>query len=105
MKTRTHYGPQFNASRYESEIINRIANRAVAMANNLGIEYDKMTATMDVMACHCNGCPLDLAKLETVDDGTFGHDVFGIRRHIDRSSGKLTDCFLPRLALPDSVSA
>lgn len=112
MKTSTHslpraagevaqsssYGPQFNATREESELINKIANRAVKAAADLGVRYDKMTAFMDIEACHCTGCPLDLARLLAADDGNFGHDVFGIRRYIDRTTGKLTNHFLPRTA-------
>lgn len=53
---------------------------------------------MDVEAAHSNGCPLNLEELLATDDGTFGHDVFGIRRFIDRETGKVGGCFLPRLA-------
>lgn len=99
------YGPSFNCSKFEHEIINRIANRAVAMAADAGAQYDKLSATMDITACHCNGCELDLAKLEAAPDSDFGHDVFGIRRHINRRTGKLGDCFLPRCAMPANTSA
>lgn len=51
---------------------------------------------MDIRACHANGTPLRLEELLRADDGNFGHDVFGIRRYIDRTTGQLTDCFLPR---------
>lgn len=42
--------------------------------------------------------PLDLEGLAKADDSNFAHDLFGIRRHLDRSTGKLTYCFLPRYA-------
>jgi len=32
------------------------------------------------------------------DDFNFAHDVFGIRRNIDRSTGKITGTFWPRYA-------
>jgi hypothetical protein len=101
MKQTTHNGPSFACSRFEHDIINRIADRAVALARKHEIEYEKMTATMDLTACHCNGMALDLAKLESADEATFAHDVFGIRRHIDRRSGIIGDCFVPRAALAD----
>ena len=41
---------------------------------------------------------LDLQKLLDAPDGDFGHDVFGIRRHINRQTGELENCFLPRCA-------
>lgn len=46
-----------------------------------------------------SGCELDLQKLLDAPDGDFGHDVFGIRRHINRQTGELGDCFLPRCAV------
>jgi len=75
-----------------------IARRAVGMAKDVGVQYDQMTAVMDIDACHSNGCPLRLKELLEADDFNFAHDVFGIRRHIDRRTGKLTQCFLPRYA-------
>ena len=73
-----------------------IAKRAVAMAKEFGFEYNQMTAIMDIDACHNNGNPLKLQELLDADDFNFGHDVFGIRQHIDRSTGQLQNCFVPR---------
>lgn len=73
-----------------------IARRAVAMAKGLGVQYDQMSAVMDIDACHNNGNPLKLQELLEADDFNFGHDVFGIRQHIDRQTGMLGDCFVPR---------
>ena len=53
---------------------------------------------MDVTACHANGTKLDLEKLLNFPDFDFLHDVAGIRNCIDRETGKLTKCFLPRCA-------
>lgn len=94
--------PQFNASAYELLLIAKIAKRAVALAKKCGVDYDYRDACMDLDACHSNGCPLDLQKLLDVPDADFGHDAFGIRRHINRRSGQLEDCFLPRCALPST---
>ncbi len=73
-----------------------IAKRAVAMATNLNVQYDQMTATMDIDACHNNGNPLKLAELLNADDTNFAHDVFGIRANISRKTGELENCFVPR---------
>ncbi len=78
------------------EIEAKIAKRAVAMAKKMGVKYTQMDAIMDIDACHSNGNPLKLLDLLQADDTNFAHDVFGIRRFIDRTSGKLTDCFVPR---------
>lgn len=68
------------------------------MSEKFGIEYDRLSATMDIEACHCNGMPLDLAKLLAAPDADFGHDVFGIRRYLDRTTGWIADRFVPRCA-------
>ncbi len=78
------------------ELESKVADRAVTMAKKYGIEYKKMTALMDIDACHSNGNPLKLSELLNADDFNFGHDVFGIRQHIDRTTGTLQDCFVPR---------
>ena len=59
---------------------------------------DRMSASMDLTACHLNGCPLKLQALLDSEPGDFRHDVFGIFKHIDRATGELTRCFLPRYA-------
>lgn len=90
--------PSFTATKSEMVLINKIANRAVQAAADMDVSYNKLDALMDIEACHCNGTPLNLPKLLAAPDGDFGHDVFGIRRFIDRSTGRLTQCFVPRCA-------
>lgn len=85
---------KWDASDYEMDLIDAIAERAVDMA-----DVEKSILFMDLMNCHCNGCPLALDLLLSTDDGTLAHDVFGIGRHVDRREGGLTDCFVPRMAL------
>lgn len=53
---------------------------------------------MDLAATNANGCPLDFEKLLAFDDLSFWHDVVGIYHHLDRETGELKDCFLPRCA-------
>lgn len=91
----------FKTSKFEEALISRIADRVQAEAKKFRVKYERRDIVMDLMACHCNGCPLDLNKLLEAPEGDFGHDVFGIRRFIDRSTGQLTQCFLPRCALPE----
>jgi hypothetical protein len=33
---------------------------------------------------------------EVIDDANFTHDVFGIRKYLNRETGELTMCFVPR---------
>jgi len=91
---------KFQSSKYELDLIEAIADRAIKLATSYGCgnQWDKLTAIMDIEACHCNGNPLALDLLLAAPDPDFAHDLFGIRRHIDRETGKLGDCFSPRLS-------
>lgn len=91
----------FNVSAADRTLITQIAVRAMKQAEKQGIKgVDVLNLTMDLTATHANGTPLRLAELLAADDGNFGHDVWGIRRYLDRSTGQLMDHFLPRFALP-----
>ena len=82
--------------------ITAIAQRANQMSIALGMTgrwaYKPQDAMMDVTAVHANYMPLALSDLLAADDFDFSHDVFGIRRHIDRDTGRLGNCFVPRYA-------
>jgi len=62
---------------------------------------DITTLTMDILAADgVNGnMPLDWDRLNIASDATFAHDIAGIRRHMDRVTGILGGCFVPRLTL------
>lgn len=85
----------WNCTKEENKLISKITNRVIKKHKSI----KKMDLNMDVMAIHCNDVKLDLEKLLNADDFNFYHDIFGIMRHIDRSSGKLQDCFLPRCSI------
>jgi len=84
----------WNATREESAMISKIADKAIDLCGG----GNKMAVIMDLEAIHCNGCRLDLQSLMEFDDFNLLHDVCGISAHIDRSTGQLTDCFVPRSA-------
>lgn len=90
----------WTVSKTDMKLISRIVKRAVSTAKKRGIELDHRIMDMDLTACHANGTPLDLPKLLASDEFNFSHDVFGIRRHIDRETGELKDCFSPRCCQP-----
>lgn len=92
----------FITTQEDDILIRALAKRASELATTHGVEYDVRDANMDLAACHANGCPLDLKQLAGFDDANFGHDVFGIRRHLSRKTGHLGDTFCPRCALPKS---
>lgn len=60
--------------------------------------YDRLNLRMDLIACHLNGTPLDLDRLQGAEDFTFLHDLSGIAQNIDRQTGKIANHFHPRCA-------
>ena len=85
----------FSTSKADALLIGKIAARA--FTNQVG-DTPTLEFIMDITAAHLNGCPLDLAKLLDFPDFDFAHDVFGIGGHLNRETGKLENCFLPRCA-------
>lgn len=88
----------FDATQEDAALIEQIVDRHEALFKRLypAENFDRLSASMDLTATHLNGCPLRLRDLLEADDFNFAHDVGGIAGHIDRSTGKLTRCFLPR---------
>lgn len=86
----------WNTSKEDATLIEKIAEIAVQR----GFYQTKLNAIMDLTALQANGTPLQLADmLEAADSLDFAHDLCGIRVHLDRDSGKLKDCFVPRFAV------
>jgi len=81
----------------DAELIGQIANRVVKLGKAYDIHLDKLEVVMDLTATHIT-CPLKLHQMLKVDDDTLAHDAFGIRRHLNRQTGELMHCFLPRVA-------
>jgi hypothetical protein len=84
------------SARQESELIIRIVERALALSRNYGIEYT--SAQTGLLVCHQNSNPLNLQGLLDAYDYNFEHDIFRIRRHLDRDSGELIGGFRPRFS-------
>lgn len=82
----------FKISKDELKFIEVTVRRALAINH----ELDALTLSMDIVACHCNGCPLDLERLSNFDDFNLMHDVYGITDNISRNTGKMVGNFLPR---------
>lgn len=97
-------GVSFRVNDFDRTLIRSIVARAFRDTHLRAVldfidedENDARQAlTMDLTACHANGCPVDLAKLLDADDVTFGHDITGIQKHIDRRTGRLRRAFGPR---------
>lgn len=87
---------KFNSTRAEFTLIVDIAARARRAAQKVNVDYPECDAHMDIEATHCNGNPLRLQELYEASDAHFNHDVMGIRKFIDRDTGKLMGGFTPR---------
>lgn len=90
---------KWNVTKDEAKIIEAIVRRGVAI--KLFQSSDRVLREIDLIACHRNGTPLDLAKLLYADSITFIHDLTGINRHICHQTGRLQNQFLPRCAKKD----
>ncbi len=96
---------KWTATHEESRLIIAIAKRAAALeVKHTGFGMPTGEWMMDLTAAHLNGNRLELELLLSTDDANFAHDVFGIRRHIDRTTGKLLDCFVPRFTAAEVPS-
>lgn len=84
----------------DQDTITSIGYRAERLAKQLGMTgrhgYSRRDVMMDLTATHNNGCVLRLAELLAASDADFAHDVFGIRRYLNRDTGALEGCFVPR---------
>jgi hypothetical protein len=86
----------WTVSREDSDFILQCATRARAIYEEQGVPFDAFECNMDLTATHNHGCPMDFAKLLAAPDFDFIHDIAGIRRHINRETGQIENCFMPR---------
>lgn len=86
-----HFTPE------EMKQVDRIIDRAMELGNAHNIPIDPLTLQMDLAATHKH-CPLRLKDLAEANDFDFAHDVLGIRSHMNRETGLLEHCFVPRFA-------
>jgi len=86
----------WDATQDEMELIQKIAKRGFCRQ----LHADALALSMDIAATHLNGCPLKLEAWLAADDFNFFHDIYGIYNNLDRKTGKLKNCFLPRFAAP-----
>jgi len=92
----------FEVTDLEAALVNDILDRLEAESTN---SFDRESLGMDLTACHANGNPMDFDGLLHASGFDFLHDVWGIQRHMDRSTGKLLNFFLPRYSRPESANA
>lgn len=88
----------FHTTKTETDIIIKIAKRAEKFFQGRGVPKTRLAIIMDITATHANGCPLRLEELAAADDNNFCHDIAGIHNNLNRTTGELENCFLPRYA-------
>ena len=94
---------QWTTTKEEVETISKIVDRYTAVLHSLGIpktyQRPRMDVIMDIEATHCNGNPINLRGLLDADDFNFTHDMIGIQNNLDRDTGELQNCFVPRYSV------
>lgn len=90
-------GPNFNLTSDQFTAVSRIVDRYAALirCTDSTARVRRLDLHMDLAACH-NTNPLDLEALAIAADADFRHDVFGIQAHLNRETGILENCFVPR---------
>lgn len=86
---------------FEAECVKTICDRAIVAFSGRRMRMD---IEMDLAAVH-KRYPLDLARMAKADDANLMHDIAGIARYLDRDTGELRDCFVPRFRLRAHPSA
>jgi hypothetical protein len=89
----------------DCEILAAIAARAENLSAFYGDKIARSTIFVDLDIYLSRGGRLRLTDLLNADSGNFGHDVFGIHRFLDRKTGKLGNCFLPRFTERKAVTS
>lgn len=82
-----------SCDRETNELIVEITRRLRREIPN--ITFDVMSLCMDLTACH-NLEHVHLPTLLGAALGDFVHDIGGIHEHLDRETGELGGCFVPR---------
>lgn len=92
--------PSFARTPTEERQVRSCVDRAAAL--NLISEGQRTECEMDIIATHANGTPLNLEKLLNLPAHDFAHDITGMNRNMDQSTGRLMNHFRPKCALPSS---
>jgi hypothetical protein len=95
---------RFDAGPRDLVTVRQIVRRALEPGTPLAAALEQMGTLspieleMDLVAVHMNVCALRLDELLLADEFNFSHDILGIRRHLNRQTGELGNCFMPRFA-------
>lgn len=86
----------FTTSIDDQATIVKIADRIMACSSPA--YADKLTAIIDLSLTHALVCPLDLNRLLAAPENHFLHDIFGIKKHLDREKAVFEPMYRPRYA-------
>jgi hypothetical protein len=78
------------------EDLNIIGN-IIMRAREEGVNRDSLSLMMDIEATH-EHCPLRLKEFFEAPKFDFIHDIIGIINNLNKDTGELENCFLPRYA-------
>ena len=87
---------EINVNKQDHELIVQIVDRFIKMYKEY--KKDKLDIVMDIACVHTNIIPLRLIDLLNASVFDFTHDIFGIKRNLNRQTIKLENCFLPRFS-------
>lgn len=91
----------FDATKEEIADVNAIVDNIVPkICAVTGENADDLSLStrMDLLATHANGCPMDFGRMRKADDFNILHDIAGIRKHLNRETGRIVGFFVPRFA-------
>lgn len=89
----------------EHKLIEKIADRAVNLYEQLDIKVKAPYIAAEIEFVHREICPLRLQDFAEADDSNFAHDIGGIHRHLNMRLCRLDGCFLPRFADTEQMAA
>ncbi len=93
--------PAFKATAADYEVLSKIFAIVDPFCQDNNIRYPKLEHDMDLLAAREDIPSLDLQRLldsAATSKADFFHDVLGIRRFINRTTGKVEGAFMPRCA-------
>ena len=82
---------------WEEPFVAKIVDRALGMFARFRMPVEPLSVRMDIAAVH-GRIGLRLEEFAEADDLNFSHDIGGIYKHLNRETGDLEDCFLPRFS-------
>jgi len=90
---------KIKTSKKEMELIAKIVDRVINKVREEEVQMPipRASLMMDLTVVH-HKYSLRLNDMLEGGDFDFFHDIYGIIKHLDRETGELKDCFLPRYA-------